>query len=425
MTITIFYSWQSDTDQKCNHYFIRDAAKDAVKALNKDYTIEDSPRDEFRLDHDTDGVPGHPAIVDTILAKIRNCQVFLADVTFVGSTKNHKAKNQRSKKTRSNAKYLPNPNVMYELGYASAVLSDRQLIMVMNTEYGSPDRRVFNVSHRRAPLKFSLDPDIGKAEKRQEHEKVRDKIKHAIQMMIADGVFEGIEAEKAKSERDRTEAFEAKRSEFHKKIKKNEFYLSLNDRPALALYIIPQSPLQEPLDWGKHYKGADHGMKPLCAAGWNNARITSSYLMNDDRTRSKEIESVVTLERNTGIIQATSIYSMTYQHGQTDKMFLRIEAIQGEIGEIVSRYLMMLQNVGVDGPWFVGMALLNLPQCNIELPGASWIDHCFMGGDIAPPLLSISTEADFSDREKTAKLMKPCFDLIWMDFNFTHCLRCP
>ena len=425
MAITIFYSWQSDTDQECNHYFIRDAAKDALKALNEDYTIEDSPREEFRLDHDTDGVPGHPAIVDTILAKIRNCQVFLADVTFVGSTKNHKAKNQQSKKGRSTTKYLPNPNVMFELGYASAVLSDRQLIMVMNTEYGSPDRRVFNVSHRRDPLKFSLNPDVDRVEKRQEHEKLRDKIKHAIRVMIDKGVFKGIEAEKAKIELHRRAALEAKRSEFHEKINNDEFHINLNGRPVLALCIIPQSPLAAPLDWEKHFKMADDGMKPIWATGWNNARITSSYLINDDRTINKEIESVVTLDSNSGITLAISVYSMTYHYQQGDKIFLTIENIQEEIGEILSRYLVMQQNIGVKGPWFVGIALLNLPRCHIELRRSSWTNHCFLGGDIIPPLLLVSGEADFSDPAKAAKLMKPCFDHIWRDFNFTHCLRCP
>jgi hypothetical protein len=160
MSITVFYSWQSDTDRICNHYFIRDAAKEALKSLNKECSVEDSPRKEsFSLDHDTLGVPGQPSIVDTILSKIRNCQVYLADLTYVGSTKGHKAKGQMSKKRSKKTKYLPNPNVAFELGYAISVLKDDQLIFVMNMDYGEPDERVFNIAHRRDPIKYCLNPD--------------------------------------------------------------------------------------------------------------------------------------------------------------------------------------------------------------------------------------------------------------------------
>jgi len=34
MALTIFYAWQSDTHPKANHYLIRDALDEAIKALN-------------------------------------------------------------------------------------------------------------------------------------------------------------------------------------------------------------------------------------------------------------------------------------------------------------------------------------------------------------------------------------------------------
>jgi hypothetical protein len=40
---TIFYAWQSDTDQERNHYFIRDALKRAIKLLRADATVDESP----------------------------------------------------------------------------------------------------------------------------------------------------------------------------------------------------------------------------------------------------------------------------------------------------------------------------------------------------------------------------------------------
>src|SRR5262245_10268053 len=100
MSFTIFYAWQSDNDQTTNRYFIRDALKEAITALSRDDTIEDAPS----LDHDTKGEPGMPDVFQTILRKIEQAGIFVADMTIVGLT--------------PAGKHLPNPNVMLELGYA-------------------------------------------------------------------------------------------------------------------------------------------------------------------------------------------------------------------------------------------------------------------------------------------------------------------
>lgn len=105
MAIVIFYSWQSDTDVKKNKYFIKDALEKAIKNLNSEIKIEDSERDEFELDHDTSGIPGSPEIVATILKKIDDCGISVADLTFVADVKNKHG--------------VSNPNVLTERGYAS------------------------------------------------------------------------------------------------------------------------------------------------------------------------------------------------------------------------------------------------------------------------------------------------------------------
>ncbi|WFU91986.1 hypothetical protein QA644_34335 (plasmid) [Rhizobium sp. CC1099] len=96
--IHIFYAWQNDRDGKvCNH-FIRIALEAAVETLRQDHDVE------IRLDSDTADVSGTPPVSETILRKIRECEIFVGDVTFVGMT--------------ANGKQLPNPNVMIEFGFA-------------------------------------------------------------------------------------------------------------------------------------------------------------------------------------------------------------------------------------------------------------------------------------------------------------------
>ncbi|WP_444544716.1 hypothetical protein, partial [Shewanella glacialipiscicola] len=58
----IFYSWQSDIENKFNRNFIKDCLERAIKQLNQDLKIEDA----LRLDHDTKDVQGSPDIASTI-----------------------------------------------------------------------------------------------------------------------------------------------------------------------------------------------------------------------------------------------------------------------------------------------------------------------------------------------------------------------
>ncbi len=112
MEFTIFYAWQSDRPSGANRSFIEQAAKKAITELQAQAEFEDSPRPA--LDKDTQGVPGTPAIADSILQKIDECGVFLADVTYVATG---------DAATQRDAKRLPNPNVLLELGYAIALVS--------------------------------------------------------------------------------------------------------------------------------------------------------------------------------------------------------------------------------------------------------------------------------------------------------------
>lgn len=135
----IFYSWQSDAPNKTNRYFLKECLKNAIKCLNKEEDITEP----LRIDQDSTGVPGMPDIASTIFDKINNCDVFVADLTFIGES--------------TNGKKLPNPNVLIELGYAISKLSDRRVVAIMNTSFGMPDDLPFDLKHKRHPIKYCLN----------------------------------------------------------------------------------------------------------------------------------------------------------------------------------------------------------------------------------------------------------------------------
>jgi hypothetical protein len=141
--LLVFWSWQSDSPPDVNRNFIEACLKKACKAVGKDNAIL------LAVDRDTRGVGGTPAIADTILTKIRSADVFVWDATLVALS----------------PKPSPNPNVLFELGYAFAVLGEGRLIGVMNSFGVPPDAPLpFDLNHRRWPIRYSLPsakPPVG------------------------------------------------------------------------------------------------------------------------------------------------------------------------------------------------------------------------------------------------------------------------
>ena len=84
----IFYSWQSD--DKKSKKFIEKCLKNAIKSLGNDSVFEPRPI----LDDSTKGKMGAVDIPATIMEKIDNCDVFVADLSFIGEYNNRKFVNQ-------------------------------------------------------------------------------------------------------------------------------------------------------------------------------------------------------------------------------------------------------------------------------------------------------------------------------------------
>jgi hypothetical protein len=141
MNYTIFYSWQSDLENKFNRSFIQDVLEKATKNISKD--------ENFNLDavvdRDTYGIAGSPSIVESITGKIAKSDVFVCDISIINDS-------GKGRKT-------PNPNVLYELGFASAILGWERIIMIQNTAYGSIKDLPFDLRGRRI-LQYHLDSSI-------------------------------------------------------------------------------------------------------------------------------------------------------------------------------------------------------------------------------------------------------------------------
>ncbi len=163
--ITVFYAWQSDRDQKGNRHFIRRALDDAARRINDD----DALGVEFKVDADTEGVLGTPAVTETILGKIRSSDIFVPDLTFIAET--------------DAGKLTPNPNVMVEYGYALRALTFEAMMPVMNTHYGAPTELPFDLGHVRHPTQYELAPGSPDGVRRAARATLSEKLEAILRLM--------------------------------------------------------------------------------------------------------------------------------------------------------------------------------------------------------------------------------------------------
>lgn len=144
--IKLFYSWQSDNvEQK----------KLIRKALTRSKTNLTKKGIKLEIDSDARDEPGSPYIPHSIFHKIKESQIFLADVTLVFKGINRKSV------------LSPNPNVLVELGYAISELGWNRIIPVLNVNNHTPEDLPFDI-RQHATLRY------------KDKDELSEKITHAI-----------------------------------------------------------------------------------------------------------------------------------------------------------------------------------------------------------------------------------------------------
>ncbi|GEM_PF-1047926 len=191
--LTVFYSWQSDTPPDLNRDFIEKALQEALSRLHSDAKLESALRDtKVELDKDTKGVSGSPPITETILRKIQDCAVFVADLTFVGESKTSLTD------LLGEPRQFPNPNVLIEYGYALRCHTHKSIVGIMNTAYGKPDTKSlpFDLRHLRWPIQYQLEGIRFLENKEEEFEALVKKLVEAIGLVLSKSIAPQIEVEK-------------------------------------------------------------------------------------------------------------------------------------------------------------------------------------------------------------------------------------
>ena len=144
--VKIFYAWQTDLPDETNRRLIRESLRTACSAIEDEFKSEHL---RLELDEATRGESGSPNIPQSIQKKIEESDIFIADITTVNKPA------RKSKKT-------PNPNVVFELGYAVAHLGWSRVILLFNKAYGTfPDDMPFDFDrHRASPFEYRISKEV-------------------------------------------------------------------------------------------------------------------------------------------------------------------------------------------------------------------------------------------------------------------------
>jgi hypothetical protein len=176
----IFYSWQADMAPATGKNLIGRALRDAIAMVNADAAVEDADRDDESvavLDHDTEGVSGSPPIVQIIFEKIDAASAFVSDLTYVAE--------------RKDGRRSPNPNVLFEHGWAWKSLTWRAVISVMNIAHGDPRKHPlpFDLQHNKGPIFFDCPDDADLDRRQAERAKLAKALAPRLRAILTDKIL--------------------------------------------------------------------------------------------------------------------------------------------------------------------------------------------------------------------------------------------
>ena len=447
---TLFYAWQSDTPSNIGRNFVEKAASKALKEIHATGILEKAPR----LDKDTKDIPGMPDIANTILEKIKSSSAFLADLTFIGKDVIRDEKD---------AKLLPNPNVLLELGYAIAHLGWERIICVMNTNYGGQDELPFDLKHRRWPLFFSLSPEAKPDERKTVKAKIIKDLEGAIssiaklpprrthnvenrlddieslvvsmsqtlsQIPEMRSAIDRIQNTVVQTEEDQNSPENRGRATLNKLVERvqNKTFEDIDyTQGMLGLVVFPVSQPTQALPLSNMEDQIRIKLRPLYTSGWDYRRYGTRFITYSKWDDRMDTVSEISEE---GIISAAGheVISVNRNYFKVDRPkeihVIPSVAFESSIIEAVHSYINLLLEFGISGPWIVAMSLFNL-QTSILYVGTrfSFDGSPFKGDAITPPPLLVSEETKTDNPQNIARALRPNFDFIWREHNYPQSLN--
>ncbi len=417
MDVTVFYAWQDDRPGKCNRRLIHDAAEAACKR------ITDDPANDFevRLDQDTAGRPGMCDIPNTILEKIRDCDVLLADLTFVGTTDPEVTPR----------KQIPNPNVLMELGYAVGCKATDEsdgfdrVIGVMNVTYGKPEEQMFDIKRRR-PISYELPEGSDKEQVQRARKSLSKDTENALRTILNEAVLPAEGEAGAKR-------FQDIRDQFEESVKDGSFFGIFRKDGALAISLIPHR--LQPFDHSAIQ------MVPMVPPGFRSGTpmIKGKYVLcvAEADIPTGVSRAVTAREKGRCAISAvaqdgfvvgvnTSILMKRVEQGGSwfegtafhrEKKSFSSKAFEEAVVRAVANYSAVLRNLNASPPLTLGISLLGVRGYYMLADDrriGNALDHA---DEVVAENVTIQEFSDITTYEPTSNVLRKTFDYIYREFG--------
>lgn len=179
------------------------------------------------------------------------------------------------------------------------------------------------------------------------------------------------------------------------------------------------------IDWVKEEQTLTRQLQPLGASSWDR-RVGGNYLRTFRRLGDSEANRAATEIDDRGMIAAARgevLVQRTDTSNAVDTRMRWINAAQraGELIAGVSRYLGALRQLGIEPPWFIGVALLGLSSCRLSVDPPCDDDEAetFEGSEIIAPLITVEFDSEsLVTGAGIVALVRPGLDYVAREFNY-------
>lgn len=381
MRLTVFYSWQSDRPSALCRQFIRIALDDAAKRLAARRSVE------VIVDADTEGVPGTPPITETILQKIKACDVFVADVSFVAET--------------AEGKRLPNPNVMGEFGYALSEKGWRRILLVMNTAFGPAGDLPFDLGHFRKPAAYEVASEKPDSPRRTAREALSARLEANLEAVLDDILAT------APATRDLWQPLQDLWvSTQNARVANNP--PCLVSQPSAYVYVVPAAALDAPRIDLRAVQAERRLLLPEPDA---DARIGQDNTQWWAHGPTRRIEGLANPEADwcarllrPGVIE--HLFTLGRAHPGDQEIVVNGFTLEKRIVTRVDRSLAFLKALGLSGPSLVVVSLYEL--ADVHLTGRGHI------GRFRQPTFSVRSTLVPDGSLKAGDHLREVFDQLWL-----------
>lgn len=396
----VFYSWQSDLPNKTNRGLIEDALVKACKELSADLELA------IRVDADIQGESGSPDIAATILDKIDKATVVVADVSIIGVAPitGGGADDKRA---------VPNPNVMFELGYARHSLGSKRVIMICNTSYGKIEELPFDIRGK-GVVGYSFKADEGEKPAGPRND-LAGKLKAAVAAALEaanekSNVLDAQTEEQVKQAQ--VEAFQALRARLNDALINAGSVRLVATEPLIVLHIAPAVSLDGAtrVDLKAAKTNLVSELSPLGATGWkwdyDVDSITGLHAQKEDHPEHWTFTRLY----DTGVIELVVSLSGNELNSVT---YTAVRAL--------AHVLPMIEKLGLQGRCLVSLDVLRAKGTSVSTKGQMLppgrTGRVIEKADLHPP----PAIAEAPKPADAPSILRPALDWLWKAAGFEGC----